>query len=175
MLHARHCTAAAFRRLSLPPGLCARRSSPQHTTILRKPLKIMEVDRPQAANGEASTSGKQARNFPLQQLRRALGRRDRVLKHCSKPCRGKRQVQTTTSTPTRTSVGVAAAGRSLARHVGEHCVDRRGQHSQKMDKLSSIVTASRHTATEAMLRHVPALAPAAAAAAQDSSVIRSCY
>jgi hypothetical protein len=174
MLHARHCTAAAFRRFSLPPSLCARRSSPQHTSTLRKRLSYMEVDRPQAANGEASTSGKQARNFSLQQLGRALGRRDPVLKHWLLLCRGKRQVQTTTSTLTRTSVGIAAAaGRSLARHVGEHRVDRRGLLSRKTDQLSSIVIASRHTATVAMLNHVSALA--AAAAAEHSSVSGSVH
>jgi hypothetical protein len=115
--------------LSLPSGLCARRSPPQHTRFLLKQLNIMEVDNPQAANGEACTSGKQARNFSLQQLRTAVGRRDLVLKHWLVLRREKRQVQTTTSTPTRTLVSVAAAGRSLARHVGEHRIEDHVQAS----------------------------------------------
>jgi hypothetical protein len=80
MLHVRHCTAAANRRLNLPRGACARWPLLQQISFKQYRLYKMEVDRPQAANGEASTSGKQARNFSRMQLGKALGPRDRMLK-----------------------------------------------------------------------------------------------
>jgi hypothetical protein len=154
MLHAQHCTAAAIRRPSLPPGHCARRSSPQLTSLTRNQLFKMEVDRPQAANGEASTSGKQARNFITKKPGKAIAPFDRMLKQLKQICRERRPARTTTSTRIRTLVSVAAAERSLARHAGRHSLDGRRQRLRMIDQLPYDVVTSRHAAAVAPTRHV---------------------